>query len=199
MADGLSVARHGADHCSVIAVLHEVLAIELVCVLRYKSQHYRGNILEPGAVANKFLAYAAQEQVHLGLVAKRIVALGGAANLALRGLHTRSHAEFDACNSLEDMISDNLVAERVAVSTYTEVVYWLGTSDLSTRRLMEGLLADEEAHADDLTALLAHVGSTTHARRSPPLPRLHRSSKAPGAWAARNDNAARTERSTRRG
>ena len=198
MADGPGLARHGADYCAVVAVLHEVLAIEIVCMLNYQRQYHRINILQPGAVAAKFLDYAAQQQVRLGLVAKRIVALGGAANFAPSGLPTRSQSEVDAYNSIEELVRDNLVAERVAVSTYTEVAHWLGDSDVKTRRIMEKLMADEEEHADDLVAFLARIARPEAPPQIAPRPRLHRPFPGPDEWTARSNNTTRIERKTSR-
>jgi bacterioferritin len=138
----------------VIEVLNEVLATEIVCVLRYKNHYYMSSGIHASSVASEFLEHANEEQAHADAVAKRITELGGAPNLDPAGLATRSHAEYRQGGNLEEMITEDLVAERVAIETYAEIVRWLGDDDVTTRRLMEELLAKEEEHADDLSNLL---------------------------------------------
>jgi bacterioferritin len=172
MADGPVTSSYSADRAAVIAVLNEVLATEIVCVMRYKSHHYQAKGVHAGPIAREFLEHAAEEQVHADLVARRIAALGGIPNFDPNGLHTRSHSEFRECGTLEEMIRENLLAERVAISTYTEFVHWLGNDDPTTRRMMEGLLADEEEHADDLATILARMGSSAAAAAPNPEPHV---------------------------
>jgi bacterioferritin len=154
MLDGAVTGAYLADRERVIEVLNEVLATEIVCVLRYKNHYYMSSGIHASSVASEFLEHANEEQAHADAVAKRITELGGAPNLDPAGLATRSHAEYRQGGNLEEMITEDLVAERVAIETYAQIVRWLGDDDVTTRRLMEELLAKEEEHADDLSNLL---------------------------------------------
>lgn len=157
MHDGAVTGAYLADKAQVIKVLQEVLATEIVCVLRYKNHYFMASGIHAAPVAAEFLEHANQEQAHADAVAKRITELGGNPNFDPNGLATRSHAEYREAKNLEEMIVEDLVAERVAIETYAEIVRWLGADDPTTRRLMEGLLAVEEEHADDLSNLLASM------------------------------------------
>jgi bacterioferritin len=157
MLDGAVTGAYLADRAQVIEVLQEVLATEIVCTLRYKNHYFMAAGIHASPVADEFLEHANQEQAHADAVAKRITELGGNPNLDPSGLATRSHAEYRATRTLEEMIREDLVAERVAIETYSEIVRWLGNDDPTTRRMMEGLLAVEEEHADDLSNLLASM------------------------------------------
>jgi bacterioferritin len=148
-----------ADLKRVIEVLNEALATEIVCVLRYKRHYFTADGLDAQPVAAEFLQHANEEQQHADWIAQRIVQLGGSPNLNPEGLTSRSHSEYDEKTSLVDMIREDLVAERIAVSTYSEIVRWLADEDPTTRRLMEEILAKEEEHADDLSKLLVRIGS----------------------------------------
>jgi bacterioferritin len=156
--DGAITDGYKADRHKVIDVLNDVLATEIVCTLRYKNHYYMAQGIHGETVAAEFLEHAREEQDHAMRVAKRITELGGNANLDPATLAARSHAEYKECDRLDDMIKENLVAERIAVETYTEIVRWLGTDDPTSRRLIEDLLAKEEEHADDLSKLLMHIG-----------------------------------------
>jgi bacterioferritin len=164
MEEGAVTASYGADRDRVIQVLNEVLATEIVCVLRYKNHYYMASGFHGAAVAEEFAEHAAAEQGHADRVAKRIMELGGSPNFNPEGLHTRSHAEYKEGGSLEDMIREDLVAERIAVATYSEIVRWLANDDPTTRRMMEDLLAVEEEHADDLANLLQRYGAGADSR-----------------------------------
>lgn len=155
MQDGAVTGAYKADRQKVIAVLNEVLATEIVCTLRYKNHYYMASGIHSKAVAAEFLEHAKEEEGHADAAAKRITELGGKPNFNPDGLHTRSHAEYREGESLEDMIKEDLIAERIAIETYSEIVRWLGDTDPTTRRMIEGLLAVEEEHADDLSNLLA--------------------------------------------
>lgn len=157
MADGAVTKAYGADRARVIDVLNEVLATEIVCVLRYKNHYYMASGIHASAVAAEFLEHANEEQTHADMVAKRITELGGNPDFDPAAIVKRSHAEYRTAKNLDQMITENLVAERVAVETYTEIVRWLGNDDPTTRRIMEVLLAAEEEHADDLANLLASM------------------------------------------
>ena len=155
LLDGAVTGAYLADRVQVIAVLNEVLATEIVCSLRYKNHYFMASGIHAKPVAEEFLEHAIEEQAHADLVAKRITELGGNPNYNPEGLATRSHAEYREGATLDAMIEADLIAERVAVETYSEIVRWLGNDDPTTRRMIEGLLATEEEHADDLSNLLA--------------------------------------------
>lgn len=152
---------YGADLDRVIAVLNDVLATELVCVLRYKRHYFMAQGLVAGPVADEFLEHANEEQEHADRIAERITQLQGAPDLNPATLVARSHAEYVEGDDLVDMIKEDLVAERIAISTYDEIIRWLGDDDVTTRRVMESILEKEEEHADDLLNLLAHVSPSS--------------------------------------
>ena len=155
---------YGADRERVIAVLNEALATELVCVLRYKRHYYMAEGINAAPIAAEFLQHAAEEQGHADQIAARIVQLQGEPDFDPATLVQRSHAEYVAGNELVEMITEDLVAERVAIASYGEIARWLGDSDITTRRLMESILAVEEEHADDLLTFLKQMGvSVAHA------------------------------------
>ncbi len=149
---------YGADLDRVLGVLNEVLATELVCVLRYKRHYFTAEGLNSGPVAQEFLQHATEEQGHADLVARRIVQLQGEPDFNPATLVARSHAEYVPGNDLIDMIREDLVAERIAIASYAEIVRWLGNNDTTTRRMIEDILAVEEEHADDLLTLLKQIG-----------------------------------------
>ncbi|MAW60328.1 MAG: bacterioferritin [Planctomycetes bacterium] len=155
MEDGAVTQGYGADRDKVLEVLNEALATEIVCTLRYKRHYYMAEGLNAEAAAAEFLEHATQEQQHADQIAARIVQLGGAPNFSPEGLASRSHAEYVEGESLEEMIREDLVAERIAIDTYREIITWLGSGDSTTRRMLEEILAVEEEHADDLVGLLA--------------------------------------------
>lgn len=167
MEEGAVTGSYQADRGKVVEVLNEVLATEIVCTLRYKNHYYMAQGIHSEAVAAEFLEHATEEQMHADMVAKRITELNGRPNLDPDGLKTRSHAEYKDVDTLEEMIREDLVAERIAISTYSEIVRWLGNDDPTTRRMIEEILAKEEEHADDLAKLLVRLGvnassTTTH-------------------------------------
>jgi bacterioferritin len=134
-----------------------VLATEIVCTLRYKNHYFMAQGIHSQAIAEEFLEHSKEEEQHADLVAKRITELGGVPNMSPRDLATRSHALYVECDTLLDMIKEDLVAERIAVATYNEIIRWLGDDDITTRRMIEAILAKEEEHADDLQKLLVHM------------------------------------------
>lgn len=154
---GPITAAYGADRARVIDVLNQVLATELVCVLRYKRHYFTATGINAGPVAAEFLEHANDEQGHADQVATRIVQLQGSPNFDPEGLASRSHAQYDASEDLHSMITEDLVAERIAIQSYQEIARWLGDKDPTTRVLIESILAVEEAHADDLINLLAEI------------------------------------------
>jgi bacterioferritin len=158
MDDGAVTTSYKADREKVIEVLNEVLATETVCTLRYRSHYFMAKGVHAPGVEDEFLEHANEEQVHADLVAKRIAELGGTPNLNPAGLAERSHAQYGEGETLIDMIREDLIAERIAIGTYSEIVRWLGNDDPTTRRMMEELLAKEEEHADDMAKLLGRIG-----------------------------------------
>ena len=156
--NGAITEGYSADRGTVIKVLNEALATELVCVLRYKRHYFMASGINAEGVAAEFLQHANDEQGHADQIAQRIVQLGGAPNFNPEGLLTRSHAEYVEGDTLTDMIKEDLVAERIAIDSYREIITYLGNDDPTTRRLMEGILAVEEEHADDLVNLLEKIG-----------------------------------------
>ena len=160
IGDGAVTAGYGADREKVIAVLNEALATEIVCILRYKRHYFMATGIHANAVAQEFQQHAAEEQGHADRIAGRITQLGGAPNFSPDGLASRSHSEYVEGESLVDMIREDLVAERVAIESYSEIVRFLGERDVTTRRLMEEILENEEEHADDLRDLLATLDPT---------------------------------------
>lgn len=155
---GAITEGYKADRETVIKVLNEALATEIVCVLRYKRHYFMASGIHAESVAAEFLQHANDEQGHADQIAQRIVQLGGEPDFNPQGLLTRSHAEYVEGDTLTDMIKENLVAERIAIDSYREIIQYVGNDDPTTRRLMESILAVEEEHADDMVNLLAEVG-----------------------------------------
>jgi bacterioferritin len=151
---GAVTAGYSADRAAVLKLLNDSLATELVCVLRYRRHHFMARGIQSQSVAQEFLEHANEELGHADQLAERIVQLGGAPDFAPTGLAGRSHAEYIEGDSLASMIRENLVAERIAIDSYREAIKFLGDSDPTTRRLLEGILAVEEQHADELSDLL---------------------------------------------
>jgi bacterioferritin len=156
---GAVTPGYRADRDTVIRLLQEALATELVCVLRYKRHYFMATGINAQSVAQEFLQHATEEQAHADQIAERIVQLGGAPNFSPEGLLTRSHSEYVEGTSLRDMIQEDLVAERIAIDSYREMVQYFGNDDPTSRRLMEAILAVEEEHAEDLASLLEKLGS----------------------------------------
>jgi len=158
--NGAVTENYKADRPAVIRILNEALATEIVCVLRYKSHYFMATGIHAQAVAAEFLEHANEEQGHADQIAERITQLGGAPNLSPEGMLTRSHSEYNQGDTLEEMIKEDLIAERIAIESYSEIVRYLGSDDVTSRRMMEGILAVEEEHADDLAKLLVTLDST---------------------------------------
>lgn len=154
---GPITAAYRADVSRVVEVLNAALATETVCTLRYRQHHFVAKGLDAEPVAAEFLVHANEEQEHADRLAARIAQLGGKPDFNPDTLAQRSHSEYETADSLEQMIRENLVAERIAIASYTEIIGWLGTSDPTTRRLFEDILAVEEEHADDLIGFLDKV------------------------------------------
>jgi bacterioferritin len=158
--EGAVTPGYRADRDTVVRILNEALATEIVCVLRYKRHHYMASGINAQSVAAEFLQHAIEEQGHADSIAARIVQLGGEPNFSPEGLSSRSHSEYVEGRDLTDMMREDLVAERVAIDSYSEMIRYLGNDDPTTRRMLEGILAVEEEHADDLATLLSKFGST---------------------------------------
>jgi bacterioferritin len=156
--NGAITEGYTADRETVVKLLNEALATEIVCVLRYKRHYFMASGIHAEGVAAEFLEHANDEQGHADSIAQRIVQLKGEPNFNPEGLLTRSHAEYVEGTSLTDMIKEDLVAERIAIDSYREIITYLGDKDPTSRRLMETILAVEEEHADDLVNLLEQVG-----------------------------------------
>jgi len=155
MDAGAVTANYGADPKVVVEVLNAALATEIVCVLRYKRHYYMAQGIASESVKNEFAEHAAEEQEHADRIAQRIVQLGGEPDLNPDTLTKRSHSEYKPGTSLEDMLREDLVAERIAVESYREIVEWLHGKDPTSKRMMEDILAVEEEHAEDIQSLLA--------------------------------------------
>jgi bacterioferritin len=158
--EGAVTTGYLADRERVIAVLNAALATEIVCVLRYKRHYFMATGIHANAVAAEFQEHANDEQGHADRIAERITQIGGEPDFSPDGLATRSHSEYVEGKSLVDMIREDLVAERIAIESYGEIVRFLGDRDITSRRLMEEILAVEEEHADDLKDLLATLDPT---------------------------------------
>ena len=158
MEDGAITAGYKADRTTVIKLLNEALATELVCVLRYKRHYFMASGLSAQTVASEFLQHATEEQGHADEIASRIVQLGGEPNFSPDGMLTRSHAEYVEGATLVEMIKEDLVAERIAIDSYKEMINYVGQNDPTTRRMLEGILAVEEEHAEDMSSLLEKFG-----------------------------------------
>jgi len=151
---GPVTAAYGADLDRVLDVLNQSLATEIVCVLRYRQHHFAASGIQSGAVAAEFLQHSLEEQEHADLISARIVQLGGTPDLNPESLTARAHSEYSTADELCEMIKENLIAERIAIATYTEIIAWLGNGDPTTRRVIEQILATEEEHAEDMLSLL---------------------------------------------
>ena len=157
IAQGAVTPGYHADRDTVVKLLNEALATEIVCVLRYRRHYYMASGIHAQAVANEFLQHSNEEQGHADQIAARITQLGGAPDLNPSHLTSRSHAEYVEGETLLDMIKEDLVAERIAIDSYTEMIRYIADDDITTRRILEGILAKEEEHADDLSNFLADL------------------------------------------
>ena len=156
--NGAVTEGYRADRETAVKILNEALATEIVCVLRYKRHYYMASGIHAESVAAEFLQHANDEHGHADSIAQRIVQLQGEPNFNPEGLLMRSHAEYVEGTSLTDMIKEDLVAERIAIDSYREMINYFGNDDPTSRRLMESILAVEEEHADDLVSLLEKMG-----------------------------------------
>jgi len=159
IAQGAVTPGYNADRSVVLRLLNEALATEIICVLRYKRHYFMAQGIHAEGVAAEFLEHANDEQQHADQIAARITQLGGEPDFSPEGLTTRSHAEYVEGDTLEDMIKEDLIAERIAIDSYREMVTYLAEADSTSRRMLEEILAKEEEHADDLANLLQDLGS----------------------------------------
>jgi bacterioferritin len=156
--NGAVTDGYKADRETVVKILNEALATEIVCVLRYRRHYFMASGIHAEGVAAEFLQHANEEQGHADQIAARIVQLKGEPDFNPDGLLMRSHAEYVEGTTLIDMIQEDLVAERIAIDSYREMINYLGNDDPTTRRMLEDILAMEEEHADDLVNLLETMG-----------------------------------------
>lgn len=157
MEDGAVTESYKGDVNKTIEILNEALATEIVCVLRYKHHYYMAAGLNSQAVKDEFLQHANEEQKHADRIAERIVQLNGNPNFSPEGILTRAHSEYQEGDSLVEMIKEDLVAERIAIESYSEMIRYLGNNDPSSRQMMEEILANEEEHAEEMKSLLERV------------------------------------------
>lgn len=166
---GAVTEGYKADRDTVIKLLNEALATEIVCTLRYKRHYYMASGIHAKGVAAEFLEHAREEEQHADMLARRITQLDGAPNFNPDGLMTRSHSDYVEGGDLVDMIKEDLIAERIAIDSYRDIVQYLGHDDPTSRRVMEEILAKEEEHAEDLKTLLEELGK----KGEPAKPRMH--------------------------
>ena len=152
--EGAVTAGYAADRDQVLKMLNEALATEIVCLPRYKRHYFMATGVHAEAVAAEFLEHAVQEQAHADQIAARIVQLGGEPDFSPDTLTKRSHAEYVPGKTLIDMVKEDLIAERIAIDSYKEMIAVIGNDDTTTRRMLESILAVEEEHANDLAGLL---------------------------------------------
>jgi bacterioferritin len=157
MQEGAVTEGYRGNRETVIKLLNEALATEIVCVLRYKRHYFMAQGIHSDPIAAEFLQHANEEQGHADQLAGRIVQLGGSPNFSPEGIQSRAHSEYIEGSSLLDMIKEDLIAERIAIDSYTEMIRYIADDDITTRRILEGILAVEEEHADDLSSFLADM------------------------------------------
>ncbi|HSV57450.1 MAG TPA: ferritin-like domain-containing protein [Variovorax sp.] len=154
--DGAVTPGYGPWRDDIVKLLNDALATELVCILRYKRHYFTANGVQSPAIADEFLVHANEESAHADKIAERIVQLGGEPDFAPSTLLARSHADYDQSTDLQAMVRANLVAERIAVESYRQMINLIGDKDPTTRRMLEEILTDEEEHADELKDWLDH-------------------------------------------
>ena len=152
--EGAVTTSYTADREKVCQLLNDALATEIICVLRYKRHYFMARGLTAEPIKAEFLEHANEEQAHADLLAERIVQLGGEPNLNPDTLSARAHAEYKEGGDLRDMVKEDLIAERIAIDSYREMIAFVGEKDSTTRRLLEGILEQEEQHADELSDML---------------------------------------------
>lgn len=153
---GAVTTGYAADRNTVVTLLNEALATELVCVLRYKRHYFMAKGIHSESVKAEFLQHANEEMAHADQIAKRITELGGEPDFSPDGLSERSHAEYVAGDTLNAMIKEDLIAERIAIESYREMIAYLGDADSTTQKMLKEILAMEEEHAEDLASILTN-------------------------------------------
>lgn len=166
--NGAVTEGYSANRKTVLKVLNDALATEIICVLRYKRHYYMASGIHAKSIAAEFLEHANEEQGHADQIATRIVQLGGAPDFSPDRLSSRAHSEYSEGSDLVQMIEEDLVAERIAIDTYREIIQYLGNDDPTTRRMLETILASEEEHAEDLSTMLQQLGK----KGEPPIEKL---------------------------
>ena len=151
---GAVTEGYTADRVEVVRLLNDALATEIICMLRYRRHHFMARGIVAKSIADEFMIHSNEEQGHADQIAARIVQLGGEPDFAPDGLSSRSHAEYVPGKDLLEMIKEDLVAERIAIDSYREFIQYLGDKDTTTKKMLEGILAVEEEHADELADLL---------------------------------------------
>lgn len=154
--EGAVTPGYGPWRDDIVKLLNDALATELVCILRYKRHYFTANGVQSPAIADEFLVHANEESAHADKIAERIVQLGGEPDFSPAHLLDRSHAGYDESMDLQAMVRANLVAERIAVESYRQMINLIGDKDPTTRRMLEEILTDEEEHADELKDWLGH-------------------------------------------
>ncbi len=157
--DGAVTSGYAADRKVIIKLLNEALATELVCVLRYKRHYFMAKGIHSESIKAEFLQHANEEMAHADRLAKRITELGGEPDFSPDGLSKRSHAEYVAGDTLSAMIKEDLIAERIAIESYREMIAYLADADPTTQKLLKEILAMEEEHAEDLASLMSNIKS----------------------------------------
>ncbi|MGE3541247.1 MAG: bacterioferritin [Candidatus Tectimicrobiota bacterium] len=160
--DGAITKDYTLDRSQAVTILNEALATELVCVLRYKFHYFMASGIHSVAVADEFLEHAKEEQDHADRIAQRIKQLGGTPQMNPAVIAQTSHSEYREGTSLADMLREDLIAERIAIETYREIVRYFGEADPTSRLMMEAILAKEEEHADELADILYAVEPATN-------------------------------------
>jgi bacterioferritin len=165
--EGAVTPSYSADLETVLRLLNEALATEIVCVLRYRRHYFVASGILAEAIKKEFLQHAQEEQQHADQIAERIVQLGGKPNFDPTGLAERAHSEYAGGESLEKMLEEDLIAERVAIESYREMIAYLHEKDFTTRRMLEGILANEEEHAEEISSMLLGVHEVYGGRAMP--------------------------------
>jgi len=155
--EGAVTSGYSADRKAVLKMLNDALATEIVCVLRYRRHHFMAKGIESKSIADEFMLHSNEEQGHADLLAERIVQLGGEPDFSPDSLSSRSHAEYIEADTLVKMIREDLIAERIAIDSYREMILYVGDQDPTTRRMLEAILAVEESHAEELADLLGDL------------------------------------------
>jgi bacterioferritin len=158
--DGAVTGNYQANPESVVKVLNDALATEIMCVLRYRRHYFTARGIHSKAIAEEFMTHSVEEQGHADKIAERITQLNGEPDLNPAGLSARSHSEYKEGSDLISMIREDLIAERIAIESYTQIISWLGEADPTSRRLIETILEVEEEHAEELANLLTSLSST---------------------------------------